>query len=70
MPPKLLDDGRSVEENNTHEDHVGNPRDEESSSNLEHFDMSRSYGRGEEIMKEMIVHKAIHYTLQTAIMSS
>ena len=24
---------------------------------------------GEEIMKEMIVHKAIHYTLQTAIMS-
>ena len=46
MPPKLLDDGRSVEENNTHEDHVGNPRDEESSSNLKHIDMSRSYGRG------------------------
>ena len=46
MPPKLLDDGRSVKENNTHEDHVGNPSDEESSSNLEHIDMSRSYGRG------------------------
>ena len=46
MPPKLLDDGSSVEENDTHEDYNGNPREEESSSNLEHIDMSRSYGRG------------------------
>ena len=45
MPPTLLDDGSVLEEIDN-EDHGGNRRNEESSSNLEHIDMSRSYGRG------------------------